>query len=186
MLIHVQWAVSLSAIQLRRKIWTWSQIDCFSHNHTVEMAQYISFNLSIPNTECNIPNGQTVLTSQWVPTIWTKVTMDGKSQVASSMVQYVNFPPVLTHQFQPIMWQPVRLRQTHRLTEGPVQPYELQMVLLHHNYGQNSLCISAFRVAGERGRVQNVKNVWHWQYASLIHSLSDCGSFSVCEHANCV
>ena len=101
----------------------------------VETAQHISFSLSIPNTECYIPNGRTASASQWAPG-----KASGRKGYCNSRVAWLNtstFPLLKPVSFGCIVWQPVRLRRT-----GPTE-WGLNSPLRHV---RNCLCISAFQL----------------------------------------
>ena len=87
------------------------QIMC-QHGLTIETAQDIGFNLSIPNTACWILNRGTASTIQWEPAIWTEVKerleviRDGNSQVAARLNMSA-FPFIWLVSSGCIVWQPV-------------------------------------------------------------------------------
>ena len=61
------------------------------NSRTLETAQSIGFNLSVPNTACCIPNERTASASQSVTVIWTEVkerpevTRDGNQSVLAAL-----------------------------------------------------------------------------------------------------
>ena len=110
------------------------------YRYIVEMAQSISFNLSVPNTACCIPNGWIVSSIQWASAGCTEVkaevkwrlevTRDGSFR--SGKVEYIDLPFALTHHFQLFCVEASTFKTLWGLNSPP-QPY-----------GQNSFCTSTF------------------------------------------
>ena len=117
----------------------------------VETTQHISFSLSIPNTDCYIPNGRTASASQWKASGHKgcgSLEWHGWICPPSPSQWLYAISPV---SFGCIVWQPVRLRRT-----GPTE-WRLNSHL--RPYVRNCLCISAFQLVLARPRFV-VVNFW--------------------------
>ena len=108
-----------------------SNRSCVSIAVQLKKLSTFSFNLSIPNTACYIPNRRTASTSQWAPTILTEakerpeITRDGNPQVLARL-NTSTFPMLYPISLGCIMRQPIRFKWTVPTTWGrnpPPQPY---------------------------------------------------------------
>ena len=88
----------------------------FLHSCTHRTAESISFNMSVLNTACYIPNGSTIVASQSAPAVWTRVkerpqvTRDGNSRVVK--LNAPTFTLLELTSLGGIVWQSVHRRWT--------------------------------------------------------------------------
>ena len=118
------------------------------------------WNLSIPNTAFDFPNGWTASTSQWASAIWTEVKERPEATKGDNCwgarLNTLTSPLLYPIIFGCILWQPVCLRRMGLTSWGPNGPPQ--------SYSQNCLWFRAFSILVNCGHSTENMQMNSWAF----------------------